>query len=132
MTGGARLALTTRCSLTLVPTYHWSARGAFDRRMALWCSFILETEQTKVFHVGDTGYHDGSLYDRLGAEYGPFALAVLPIGAYEPRWFMSGQPHEPGGSGARHGCRCAPSAPSATIGARSSSPTRASNARPRR
>ena len=43
----------------------------------------------KIFHVGDTGYYDGSLYDRLGAECGPFRLAVLPIGAYEPRWFMS-------------------------------------------
>jgi L-ascorbate metabolism protein UlaG (beta-lactamase superfamily) len=85
----AQLSLNETVSLTLVPTYHWSARGALDRRMALWCSFILETNQTKVFHIGDTGYHDGSLYDRLGLEFGPFALAVLPIGAYEPRWFMS-------------------------------------------
>lgn len=84
----AQLPLSDAVRLTLAPTYHWSARGALDRRMALWCSFIVETEQTKVFHIGDTGYHDGSLYDRLGLEFGPFALAVLPIGAYEPRWFM--------------------------------------------
>ncbi len=84
-----RVALSDALSVTLVPTYHWSARGAFDRRMALWCSFILEADGTKVFHIGDTGYHDGSLYERLGEEYGPFDLAVLPIGAYEPRWFMS-------------------------------------------
>lgn len=84
----ARVALSDEIAVTLVPTYHWSARGALDRRMALWCSFVIETPAGKLFHIGDTGFHDGSLYDRLGAEYGPFRLAVLPIGAYEPRWFM--------------------------------------------
>lgn len=84
-----RVALSDELAVTLVPTYHWSARGAFDRRMALWSSFILAAAGTKIFHVGDTGYHDGSLYERLGREHGPFRLAVLPIGAYEPRWFMS-------------------------------------------
>ncbi len=84
----ARLPLSDGVSVTLTPSYHWSARGAFDRRMALWCSFVLEGGGTRIFHIGDTGYHDGSLYRRLGAELGPFHLAVLPIGAYEPRWFM--------------------------------------------
>ncbi len=84
----ARLPLSDGVSVTLAPSYHWSARGAFDRRMALWCSFVLEGGGTRIFHIGDTGYHDGSLYRRLGAELGPFHLAVLPIGAYEPRWFM--------------------------------------------
>lgn len=83
-----RVALSDAVSVTLVPSYHWSARGAFDRRMALWCSFIIEAAGRKIFHIGDTGYHDGSLYERLGTEHGPFDLAVLPIGAYEPRWFM--------------------------------------------
>ncbi|MFJ5369685.1 MBL fold metallo-hydrolase [Bosea sp. CER48] len=85
----ARLQLSDGVAITLLPSYHWSARGAFDRRMALWCSYALEAAGTKIFHVGDTGYHDGSLYERLGREHGPFRLAVLPIGAYEPRWFMS-------------------------------------------
>jgi L-ascorbate metabolism protein UlaG (beta-lactamase superfamily) len=84
-----KVALSDGVSATLVPTYHWSARGAFDRRMALWCSFVIEAGPTRIFHVGDTGYHDGSLYEVLGEQYGPFDLAVLPIGAYEPRWFMS-------------------------------------------
>jgi len=84
-----RLALSDTVAVTLVPSYHWSARGAFDRRMALWCSFVIETPAAKLFHIGDTGFHDGSLYQALGQEYGPFRLAVLPIGAYEPRWFMS-------------------------------------------
>lgn len=84
-----RLQLSEAVAITLLPSYHWSARGAFDRRMALWCSYVLEAAGTKIFHIGDTGYHDGSLYERLGREHGPFRLAVLPIGAYEPRWFMS-------------------------------------------
>jgi L-ascorbate metabolism protein UlaG (beta-lactamase superfamily) len=85
---GARLALSDSVTVTLVPSYHWSARGAFDRRMALWCSFIIETPAGKLFHIGDTGFHDGSLYRELGEKHGPFRLALLPIGAYEPRWFM--------------------------------------------
>jgi L-ascorbate metabolism protein UlaG (beta-lactamase superfamily) len=83
------MPLSEAVSVTLMPTYHWSARGAFDRRMALWCSFLIEAGAHRIFHVGDTGYHDGSLYEVLGEDYGPFDLAVLPIGAYEPRWFMS-------------------------------------------
>lgn len=85
---GTRLQLSDTVATTLVASYHWSARGAFDRRMALWCSFVLESPAAKIFHIGDTGFHDGSLYERLGAEHGPVDLAVLPIGAYEPRWFM--------------------------------------------
>ncbi len=72
----------------LVPSYHWSARGAFDRRMALWASFILETPQGKIYLIGDTGFHDGALFREHGERFGPFRLALLPIGAYEPRWFM--------------------------------------------
>jgi L-ascorbate metabolism protein UlaG (beta-lactamase superfamily) len=84
----ALLALSEQVAVTLLPSYHWSARGAFDRRMALWCSYLIETPAGKLFHIGDTGFHDGSLYERIGREYGPFRLAALPIGAYEPRWFM--------------------------------------------
>lgn len=73
----------------LVPSYHWSARGALDRRMALWCSYIIETPLGKIYHVGDTGYHDGSLFRKHGEAHGPFRIALLPIGAYEPRWFMA-------------------------------------------
>jgi L-ascorbate metabolism protein UlaG (beta-lactamase superfamily) len=93
--GEALLSATAR--VTFVPSYHWSARGAFDRRMALWTSFVFTTPAGKVYHVGDTGYHDGALFRRHGQEHGPFRLAILPIGAYEPRWFMSDNhmnPHE--------------------------------------
>ncbi len=76
-------------AVTLVPAYHWSARGAFDRRMALWASYVISTPSGKIYHIGDTGYHDGTFFREHGEQFGPFRLAVLPIGAYEPRWFMA-------------------------------------------
>ena len=86
---GDVVALAGSVSATLVPAYHWSARGPFDRRMALWASYIIETPADKIYHIGDTGYHDGTLFREHGAAHGPFSLAILPIGAYEPRWFMA-------------------------------------------
>lgn len=84
-----RVPLSDNIAVTPVESYHWSARGALDRRMALWASFVLETPAGRLYHIGDTGYHDGEAFRRHRATYGPFRLAMLPIGAYEPRWFMS-------------------------------------------
>lgn len=70
------------------PCHHWSARGFGDRRMALWSAFVIETPAGKVYHVGDTGFHDGINYRAAARKHGRFRLAILPIGAYEPRWFM--------------------------------------------
>jgi L-ascorbate metabolism protein UlaG (beta-lactamase superfamily) len=86
---GDVVKLAPAVTVTLFPAYHWSARGAFDRRMALWASFVIETPAGKVYHIGDTGYHDGTFFRDHGREFGPFRLAILPIGAYEPRWFMA-------------------------------------------
>ncbi|MEM9278688.1 MAG: MBL fold metallo-hydrolase [Pseudomonadota bacterium] len=77
------------------PCHHWSARGAKDRRMALWAAFVLETTAGKIYHVGDTGFHDGINYKALYEKHGPVDLAIVPIGAYEPRWFMKGQHQNP-------------------------------------
>jgi L-ascorbate metabolism protein UlaG (beta-lactamase superfamily) len=71
-----------------VPTYHWSARWLNDRRMTLWCSFVIETPKGNVYHIGDTGYGAGEFSKRVRRDFGPIALAHIPIGAYEPRWFM--------------------------------------------
>ncbi|MBL7663802.1 MAG: MBL fold metallo-hydrolase [Bacteriovoracaceae bacterium] len=65
---------------------HWSARGVFDKRETLWGSFVIESSAGKIFFAGDTGY--APHFNRIGKEYGPFKLSLLPIGAYEPRWFM--------------------------------------------
>jgi L-ascorbate metabolism protein UlaG (beta-lactamase superfamily) len=70
------------------PTLHWSARGATDRGHALWASFVLQTGARKVYCVGDSALGDGATFRRVRARHGEPALALLPIGAYEPRWFM--------------------------------------------
>jgi L-ascorbate metabolism protein UlaG (beta-lactamase superfamily) len=70
------------------PTLHWSARGAGDRMHALWASFVVQTGGRKVYCVGDSGFGDGATFARVGRRHPGLALALLPIGAYEPRWFM--------------------------------------------
>ena len=77
------------------PAHHWSARGTFDRCMALWAAFVIATPHGRIYHVGDTGFHDGHNYRQAKRKYGAFRLAILPIGAYEPRWFMKSQHQNP-------------------------------------
>jgi L-ascorbate metabolism protein UlaG (beta-lactamase superfamily) len=77
------------------PVHHWSARGFGDRRMALWAGFVLETPGGRIYHVGDTGFHNGINYRAAAEKHGAFRLAILPFGAYEPRWFMKGQHQNP-------------------------------------
>jgi len=82
-------------AVTPVPTRHWSARGLFDRNKALWASFVLETPAGKLYIVCDSGYGKGKHFRRVAEAHGPFRLAILPIGAYEPRWFMRDQHMNP-------------------------------------
>lgn len=70
-----------------VPALHFSARGLGDRNRTLWCGYILETPNGPVYFAGDTAY--GEHFAAIRQQYGPPFLALLPIGAYEPRWFMS-------------------------------------------
>ncbi len=85
---GARIELAPGVAVTLAPMRHWSARGLTDRNKALWAAFVIETPAGRIYHVGDSGYGDGNHFRTARELYGPFRLAVLPIGAYEPRWFM--------------------------------------------
>jgi L-ascorbate metabolism protein UlaG (beta-lactamase superfamily) len=80
---------------TLVPTRHWSARGLFDRNRTLWASFVLQTPAGKIYIVCDSGYGEGKHFRRVADAHGPLRLAILPIGAYEPRWFMRDQHMNP-------------------------------------
>ena len=73
-------------SVTATPAQHFSARTPFDRNRALWCGFMLTIGGTRLFFAGDSGY--GEHFSQIGARLGAPALALLPIGAYEPRWFM--------------------------------------------
>ncbi len=82
-------------SAHLTPAHHWSARGLNDRRMALWCAYVLTGSHGVHYHVGDTGLGDGAIFRQIRSVFGPPRLATLPIGAYEPRWFMQAQHMNP-------------------------------------
>jgi L-ascorbate metabolism protein UlaG (beta-lactamase superfamily) len=88
---GGSFPLSDRVTVHLRKALHWSARGLRDRRMALWGAFVLTTPAGIVYHVGDSAYGDGAHFKAIRTEFGPPALAILPIGAYEPRWFMGSQ-----------------------------------------
>ncbi len=90
-----RIELGGGVAVTLVPTRHWNARGLFDRNRALWASFVLETPAGKIYIVCDSGYGEGAHFRKVAEKHGPLRLAILPIGAYEPRWFMKDQHMNP-------------------------------------
>ncbi|MGH8481704.1 MAG: MBL fold metallo-hydrolase [Nevskiaceae bacterium] len=75
----------------VVPVYHWSRRRLFDRNKALWGGFVIETRGGSVYYGGDTGLWDGAYFRQARERFGSFRLAMLPVGAYEPRWFMKDQ-----------------------------------------
>jgi L-ascorbate metabolism protein UlaG (beta-lactamase superfamily) len=68
------------------PAQHFSARGLGDRGDTLWCGWTLESDGARIYFAGDTALHPE--FDRIGTRLGPFDAMLLPIGAYEPRWFM--------------------------------------------
>ncbi|MBB5693544.1 MBL fold metallo-hydrolase [Muricoccus pecuniae] len=72
--------------VTYLPAHHFSARGIGDRGRSLWGGFAIRTAAGSILFAGDTA-HGGHLAE-IGAELGPFSIGMIPIGAYEPRWFM--------------------------------------------
>ncbi|WP_275785746.1 MBL fold metallo-hydrolase [Pararhizobium gei] len=95
MDWGEQLSLAGGTEIDCEPCHHWSARGARDRSMALWAAFVITTPAGKIYHIGDTGFHNGINYKAAAEKHGAFRLANLPIGAYEPRWFMKAQHQNP-------------------------------------
>src|SRR6266849_8860548 len=79
-------ASTAPLPITLTPAQHFSARSMFDRNRALWGGFLIEAAGRRILFAGDSGY--GPHFREIAARLGPINLALLPIGAYEPRWFM--------------------------------------------
>jgi len=75
-------------SIHLTPTQHWSGRGFFDRNKALWGAFVISTTGGNIYFCGDSGYGSGYSFREALKQFGSFRFAMLPIGAYEPRWFM--------------------------------------------
>jgi len=72
--------------VTATPARHSSGRRLGDRNKTLWCGFALESAGLRAFFAGDSAYHPE--FGQIGARCGPFDLVMIPIGAYEPRWFM--------------------------------------------
>lgn len=70
----------------LVPVQHWSARTPWDRNETLWGGWIIEHPHLRFFFSGDTGYSKD--FADIRSRFGPIDLAALPVGCYEPRWFM--------------------------------------------
>ncbi|PBK68407.1 Metallo-hydrolase/oxidoreductase [Armillaria solidipes] len=91
----------TSFKLTCTPAQHFTGRGVLDQGKTLWSSWAVEGEGKKVYFAGDTGYRsvkDGEdeeerpvcpAFKEIGERFGGFDLAMIPIGAYNPRWFMS-------------------------------------------
>ncbi len=79
--------ITPNLSLTVTPAQHWSNRLTRPRNGRLWGGFFINAGPLRLYFAGDSGYHD-SLFKDIGRRLGPPDLALLPIGAYEPRWFM--------------------------------------------
>jgi L-ascorbate metabolism protein UlaG (beta-lactamase superfamily) len=73
-------------TIACTPARHFSARTPFDRNRTLWCGFAVTTSSGRFYYAGDTGMHPE--FTRIGERYGPFQVSAIPIGAYEPRWFM--------------------------------------------
>lgn len=69
-----------------VPAQHFSARTPFDRNRTLWCGWVLEGSGGQVYYAGDTGF--GPLFEAIAERFTAIRLALLPIGAFRPEWFM--------------------------------------------
>ena len=74
-------------TFTFTPVQHWSARGLFDRNESLWGGWFIQTDKFSIFHAGDTGYSNDFI--KTKETLGSPKYAFIPIGAYDPEWFMS-------------------------------------------
>jgi L-ascorbate metabolism protein UlaG (beta-lactamase superfamily) len=80
------LRITEHVVVTAVPAQHWSRRGIGDTNNTLWAGFVITGTAGPVYYSGDTGW--GPHFEQVRNRFGPLRRAMLPIGAFEPRWFM--------------------------------------------
>lgn len=71
-----------------VPAQHFSGRGTFDRDATLWCGYVVRRKEGNLYFAGDTGYN-ATIFNEIGSRCAPISIALIPIGAYKPAWFMS-------------------------------------------
>lgn len=76
-----------RVTVSGVPAQHFSGRGLSDRDKTLWCGYVVQFPQGNIYYAGDTGYN--GIFKEIGRRFAPIHTALIPIGAYRPRWFMS-------------------------------------------
>jgi L-ascorbate metabolism protein UlaG (beta-lactamase superfamily) len=79
--------LTAGVRVTMAPSQHFSGRGLTDRDETLWASYVISAPGGNVYFAGDTGM--GPHFQQIAARFSPIRLAILPIGAFRPEWFMS-------------------------------------------
>ncbi|HUL60863.1 MAG TPA: MBL fold metallo-hydrolase [Anaeromyxobacteraceae bacterium] len=91
--GWWRSATVGGVRITFVPSQHWSRRGLRDQNATLWGGFAIEGRAARIYHSGDTAYFDG--FREIGARFPGIDAALLPIGAYDPAWFMEKQHMNP-------------------------------------
>jgi N-acyl-phosphatidylethanolamine-hydrolysing phospholipase D len=115
-------------AITCVPAQHWSARSWWDENRRLWSGWVLAGRDRRLYFAGDSGYY-APLFREIGERLGPFQLAAIPIGAYQPPAMMR-MSHTTPGRRSRHSTTCAGSGWSVSIGARSISPTSRPRSRP--
>ena len=77
----------------LLPAHHWHLRNGFDRDEILWGSFLIKTPTTSIYFAGDTEYSEH--FKAINEVFGEIDYALLPIGAYRPRWFMKNSHIDP-------------------------------------
>ncbi len=80
-------------TVTFVPARHFSQRSLADRGKSLWGGFVIQGSSATLYHAGDSGYFSG--FAEIGRAFPGIDAAMLPIGAYEPRWFMRGMHMDP-------------------------------------
>lgn len=80
--------------ITLVPAHHWSMRGPSSRNRTLWGGFVYEADGMTIYFAGDTAFKP-KLFESIHQRFPRIDLAILPIGAYAPRWFMQAQHMDP-------------------------------------
>lgn len=82
------MTLSDSLIIQSVPAQHFSGRGISDRDATLWCGYVIKNHHGNIYFAGDTGYNEFT-FKEIGKRCAPISVALIPIGAFKPAWFMS-------------------------------------------